>query len=133
MSRGQGDFSRSTVELIWEREQGRCALCGDPVTGERGFDYSVHHRKPKGMGGGKNAPWLGTAANGLLVHGHGTDGCHGDIEKNRTSALYDGFLINRNSIIMPADVPIRHALHGWVLLDEEGWFTSVEDPSQQPF
>lgn len=96
-----------TVETIWARDGGRCAWCGAPITGERGWDWSVSHRRPR-RAGGDPRPETNSPANLVLVHGHGTSLCHGKIEKARTRALAAGHLLHDGDI--PSAIPIRHAV-----------------------
>jgi hypothetical protein len=116
---GTGAFTDKTVATIWDRDHGRCAWCGEPVAGERGVDWSVHHREPRGSGGSKLAHVSG-AANGVLLHGSGTTGCHGRVERERAEAERRGFLVSRHGRERPSNVPIMHAVHGRCLLDDNG-------------
>lgn len=113
-------FTPGVVELIWERDNGCCALCGLPISGTRGFDWSVHHRMPRSSGGTRRT-WINMASNGVLLHGNGTQSCHSTVESNRTQALQDGFLISANGKERPHNIPIQHAVHGGrVLLNDDG-------------
>jgi hypothetical protein len=53
---GPDDDTVITV-LMRSMRDGRtsCEICGDPITGERGRDWCVHHRVPRGMGGTRSA------------------------------------------------------------------------------
>lgn len=53
-----------------------CQVCGKP----RPWQVSVHHIIPRGQGG-DDVP-----ANFALLCGHGTVGCHGDVEARRNGA-----------------------------------------------
>lgn len=119
MSRTTGP-NESTVMLVWERDRGRCARCGASIRGERGQSWSVHHRVPRGSGGAKHVPWMNLAANLLLLCGSGTTGCHGWIEAHRSEAISKGWLMLRNSYLIPEDVEVHHAIHGVVLLNDQG-------------
>lgn len=77
---------------VWERDGGRCRNCGRTLTGQRGVDWSIHHRLPRGMGGTRTASkddprYL------LLLCGSGNTGCHGWMESHRTEAYALGFLL----------------------------------------
>lgn len=123
-----GEFSKPTVSIIWSRDQGMCAWCGLPVFGSRGLDWSVHHREPRGSGGrGKRGSYVELASNGVIVHGHGTSGCHSEIERFRVKAIESGFLVSRIGQRRPNSVPIRHALFGWVHLRDDGTWQAYED------
>lgn len=112
-------FPKHVVELIIKRDRGRCARCGVAVSGERGLNYDLHHRCPRGMGGSKE-PWVNQASNGLLL----CRPCHQWVESHRTAAEDAGFIVRRGSPYArswhPENVWIDHALHGRVLLTNEG-------------
>lgn len=80
---------------------------------------SQHHRLPGRMGGSKRAA-VHAASNLLDVCGHGTAGCHGWIERNRETALANGWLLHEGAD--PAAVPV--ALHDGrrVLLTDAGTY-----------
>lgn len=135
---GPAEFKPATVELIWERDEGRCALCGAVLVRQaRGalFGWSLHHREDRGQGGVKRArpgreqprAYLALAANGVLLCGDGVAWCHGRVTRNEVPARL-GFTVARIGIRRPIEVPIRHFLHGWVLLDNDGGFAPVEEP-----
>jgi hypothetical protein len=113
------DPTRATLEKVQSRDEGRCASCGHHVHGERGRDWSLHHRRPRGAGGTSLA-WVNLPANLILLCGSGTTACHGVIESNRATSYIEGFLVHRNGIRRADEVPIEHAVHGRVLLDDTG-------------
>jgi hypothetical protein len=88
---------------IGERDQWMCVCCGIPIRGERGVDWSIHHRIPRGMGGSKD-PRINMASNLLTVCGTGTQGCHGEIESHRDRARERGLLVWRS--LDPSEVPV---------------------------
>lgn len=122
---GPGEFKPATVELIWDRDEGRCALCGRNLWRSRRGEpflwggWSVHHREDRGAGGVKRArpgreqprAHLALAANGVLLDGDGVAGCHGEVTRNQVPARL-GFTVARIGIRRPVEVPIRHFLHG---------------------
>ena len=115
-------FAPATVALIIDREQGRCARCGRHVTnGTRGIDYSIHHRRGRGMGGDRS-PEANSAAAGVLLCGSGTTGCHGWIESHRSEAMDTGWLVSRNGRDLPTDIPFLHYLHGYGRALDNGLF-----------
>lgn len=122
MRRGKADFSDAVIDLIFERAQSRCELCGVGIHRHegRGYWWSVHHREPKGMGGAARSPYLGLASNGLLLCGSGTTGCHGWVEAHRDDALALGLLVLRNGALRPEEVPVHTYLRGKVLHDAYG-------------
>lgn len=117
--------SKDTVHLVWTRDEGCCSRCGSAITGERGRDWSVHHRAPRSMGGTSRA-WIDAPANLVIVCGSGTTGCHGAIESNRNASRYAGFLVSANGLLRSEGVLIDHAIHGRVFMFDDG---SVADPS----
>lgn len=119
-------FSKATVAVIWDRDAGRCAWCGEPITGERGMDWSVHHREPRGMGGSETRH-VNSPANGVLLHGSGTTGCHGEVESARKAALVSGFLVSKLGKDRPSAVLITHAVHGRCWLNDDGTVWTQRD------
>ena len=120
-------FSPAVVERIWTRDQGCCARCGRSLRREaRGVEWSVHHRCPRSSGGTRRS-WVGEAANGVLLCGTGTTGCHGVVEREREQARADGWLVSANGRLLADEVAVRHVLFGLVLLTDEGWFAPVEE------
>lgn len=115
-------FSPAVVDLITTRDQMCCAWCGKPVHGQRGIDWSIHHRCPRSSGGTRRL-WVGGAANGVVVHGHGSAGCHGEIESSRDEARARGFLVSAIGRLTAAEVEIVHAVLGTVWLEDDGtWY-----------
>jgi hypothetical protein len=106
------------VATLFHRDNGRCAVDGEPIAGTRGWDWSVHHRSGRKRGGTTRA-WVNLPGNLLLVCGNGTVGCHFRIESNGLWARENGFRV-REGVLRPVDVPVAHAVHGLVLLDDAG-------------
>ena len=102
----------ATVDTVRRRSQNRCERCGT----DDALRWSLHHRKPRGMGGTRD-PAINSPANVLLLCGSGTEGCHGRVESNRAEAYVLGLLVHRNDD--PARVPVE-LRYGDVLLDDEG-------------
>lgn len=112
-------FTPATVRLIVDRDQGTCARCGAGVDpSRRGVGWSIHHRRPRGMGGSRD-PQVSSPVNGVVLCGSGTTGCHGWVEANREDARLMGWLVPqwRN----PAEVPVRHHGHGWAWPRANAW------------
>jgi hypothetical protein len=109
----------ATLDMVGERDDWRCADCGHKIHGERGFGWSLHHRRPAGAGGDPR-PETHAAANLVLLHGSGTTGCHGDLESFRAGAQVRGFLIPKEAPEPPEFWVIEHAVHGWVYLRDDG-------------
>lgn len=119
------DPTATTRALVKTRDGDCCARCGFPVPGPRGGN--VHHRRSRGAGGSSD-PQINKASNLVLLCGSPMDFCHGAITRNdgREQALADGWVLNLNSTIDPATVPVRHHLHGLVLLDNHGGYKPAE-------
>ena len=125
-----GEFSPMVVEAIWNRDRGCCAMpgCVNPglVRERRGEPFSggwsIQHREARGAGGVKRnsaRPHLVLPSNGVLLCGTGTTGCHGKVEAHGVPSEW-GFSVSRHGVLRPAQVPIFHALHGRVFLDDTG-------------
>lgn len=123
-------FTDEVVDQIFARDKGKCAKCGrkwdrDYGRGELG-GWDMQHRMARGMGGGRRNPVLGSVTNGIVL----CRGCHNDVERKfRVDGFSLGFVISRNGIRTPDEVPIRHAAHGWVLLTQEGGVVRCQDPT----
>lgn len=120
-------FPKPVEAQIIERDRGACVRCGAPVVHlERGRAWSIHHRRPRGTGGTR-VVWVNLAANGVVLCGSGTTGCHGWTERERTKAFNLGFLVSKIGVATAMTTRLRHHLYGWVLLDNEGGYTAAED------
>jgi len=115
-------FTTRAREVIYERAGRACERCP-----RSGGPFSIHHRRPRGMGGTKD-PAAGGVPNGVLLCGSGTTGCHGEVEANRVQALADGWLVPQGTD--PATVPIRHRTLGVVWLSEDGMYLH-QDPTER--
>lgn len=129
-----GEFSAETVDLIWERDRGCCVDCGMPQVRERRGEafggWSLQHREARGQGGTKRGgrPWLTLPSNGVVLCGTGVTGCHGRTETvDRARAFALGFAI-RSGIRRPHEIPMRHALLGWVTLNDAGGWDPADAP-----
>lgn len=122
-----GAFDPIARVLIAAREGGSCFRCGIRVVAleesARGYrirpltDYSIHHRRARGMGGSRD-PETAHPSNGLLLCGSGTTGCHGWVESHRGQARADGYLLE--SWQDPRTTPIRLPLSAeWVWLGSD--------------
>jgi hypothetical protein len=103
---------QSTVTAVHARSQGKCERCGTSDS----LRWSLHHRKPRGMGGSRD-PLINSPANILLLCGSGTEGCHGWVESNRNESYASGLLVHRNDD--PAEFPVT-LRYGEVYLDDVG-------------
>jgi len=102
----------ATVEAVRRRSQNRCERCGT----DDALRWSLHHRKPRGMGGSKD-PAINSPANIVLLCGSGTTGCHGWVESHRAEAYIDGLLLYRKDDASEMPVTLRY---GTVFLDDVG-------------
>ena len=119
-----GTASRFPAEVrstILHRAGMCCERCGTSSSDWTG--WSVHHRRPAGMGGDRRPEARG-AANGLLLCGSGVTGCHGWVESNRTEAYGLGLLVPRP--LIPAGIPVQIVGKRWVLLDDDGNYIPTE-------
>jgi 5-methylcytosine-specific restriction protein A len=106
-------FTEKTRKTIEQRAAGMCEVCGSTVRTPQ-----IHHRKPRGMGGTKKVESR-SPANGLYVH----LACHERIERNRTDAYTNGYLVHQYD--SSEQIPVLTA-RGWVLLLDDGTTTKVE-------
>lgn len=101
-------------EKLWARSGGACERCGkflvSPDRAER------HHRRLR-SGGGRDelANLLMLCA---LCH---TTASPTSVHANVTQAKRDGHIVTKYRD--PSPVPVLHALHGWIVLDNHGGFT----------
>lgn len=110
-------FTPATRAIVYARAGQRCELCG-----EYAYGGSVHHRRPRGMGGDKR-PETSSPANALLLCGQGNTGCHGWVESHRLEAYDLGLLLRRWQDPRLEPVTIRA---GRVLLGEHGEYLPLE-------
>ncbi len=106
-SMSKSDFPASVRRTIAERDLNRCAFCGSPLD----VGANAHHRKLRSRGG------MGDVANGILLCGSGTTGCHGWVHREVEASTAMGYIVSRWG--NPAEVPVW-TWRGWVLLDDEG-------------
>lgn len=128
---GAGDFTPQTVRYaFFVREREACFRCRRGLRWEdRGFGWSAHHRKPRGMGGTTD-PAVAGIANCLIVCGSGTTGCHGWIEKNRGIAITFGLLIPRSATgpeWAPEVVRVMDRADRWWMLTASGRAVEFEE------
>ncbi|PRB01784.1 hypothetical protein [Microbacterium sp. MYb64] len=129
-----GEFTPAQVRFIFfEREGERCFRCRRSLRFEqRGWEWSLHHRQPRGMGGTKKPMSI---ANGLVLCGHATTpgGCHAWVESRRAMAEDLGYLIRREArIATPAGTPVRR-LDGtlWLLRADGVAELLIEDEDEE--
>ena len=108
--------SSGVREEVWERAGGYCERCGKAIGSQ---PMSVHHRKPRRMGGTTD-PSVNTPSNLAMLCGSGTTGCHGEIESQRSQAYADGWLLHAGQD--PVDVPVRLRGGPMIFLTIEGGY-----------
>jgi hypothetical protein len=105
--------SPATLDLIWRRAWSCCERCGISLLRNHG-GYSIHHRRRRRP----EFDGVHRAANLLLLCGSGTTGCHAWVHGHPLDSRTEGFIVS--SYAEPSSWGVRHAAHGWVLLDDEG-------------
>lgn len=79
-----------------------CEVCGDPLKGERGMDWSVHHRRFRDGRPDQDEP-----QNLIVVcGGSNVDRCHGLIHSDKTYAKDQGWAITRHGYVDPLTKPV---------------------------
>lgn len=88
--------SPAVVDAVLERDHWSCVLCDEGIVGERGRDWSIGHRIPRGMGGTTD-PRINLPSNLITLCGSGSTGCHGATEGPlRGMAYREGWLVRRH-------------------------------------
>lgn len=103
---------QATVDAVQARSGGACERCGTTTA----MRWSLHHRRPRGMGGTKRSD-VHLPSNLILLCGSGTEGCHGWVESNRATSYELGLLVYSQDD--PGSIPVS-LRRGRVLLDDEG-------------
>jgi hypothetical protein len=111
------------VEALVARCRGRSEISGEELRGERGVDWHVHHRRPRGAGGTKRRDTNGVE--NLLVLSAAD---HELVESQRTLAYARGWLVRQNAI--PSAVPVVVMVDGrpaLVLLTDDAAYAPVDE------
>ncbi|AXQ51885.1 HNH endonuclease [Gordonia phage Catfish] len=116
MARKTGPTPR-TVTTVQGRSGGICERCGW-AEGQQ-----IHHRRPRGMGGTRDADVNG--AGNLL---HVCYPCHRWIEENREESLRLGYLISRLTASKSWQVPVFYR-GTWKLINDFGEAEKVPAPN----
>lgn len=120
-------FSAKVARQAFERDGEACFRCRKPLLWHtRGIGFSIHHRKPRGMGGSAD-PVVNSIASALTLCGSGVTGCHGWVERFRASAREDGYLVPLNGIDTPAGTRIRRQDGTFWLLTSSGLAVEVDE------
>lgn len=120
-----GAFSAATVQAIQWRDDFRCVGCG------AASPLNCQHRLARGMGG-TSSDLKSTPANGILLCGSGTTGCHGWVEHHPAPASALGWRLWQGED--PSLKPYWDRSYGWRLPDPYGQATYVDpDEDMTPF
>lgn len=97
------------TEKLVERAQGHCERCG------RGLPdpFHRHHRKLRSQGG------LDTLANLVAI----CKKCHETVHLSPMASYKTGFIVKGGKLNDPAESPLDHAVHGRIMLLDDGSFT----------
>ncbi len=112
-----------TVIQIAQRDGWACFRCGGACHGRRGVDWSVQHRRARGMGGSRR-PDVNEPQNLILLCGSATSpgGCHLRVEKRHPDDTGMGWSIKQSED--PLYVPALHWQYGLIFLSADGSFSS---------
>ena len=128
--------TRKTRMAALKRDDGRCVRCGaivaDPDSGAPFIDWSLQHRRARGMGSSKD-PVTNSIENLIVLCGSATTGCHGDVEVNREAGRRFGYAVPQWRD--PAVMPVRHWQLGWAWPTPDGaWIPAISgwDTDGQP-
>jgi hypothetical protein len=112
-------MSRTKAEqAALHRDGNHCRRCGRSIVD---FPASLHHRQPKGSGGGSPARY-DRVENLITMCGSGTTGCHG--WAHTATERYDlGWLVHRWD--EPSEIPLVDLAGRTFLLTEEGTVVGV--------
>lgn len=108
---------KPTVELVLERDRGCCVCCGVRLYGERGVDWSIHHRR-----GRDGKPDSHQPQNLITVcGGNNHTGCHGLIHQRRSESEPKGWWLSRVGGVDPLTRPVLVDRESrWVYLTADG-------------
>ena len=128
--------TRKTRMAALKRDDGRCVRCGaivaDPDSGAPFIDWSLQHRRARGMGSSKD-PVTNSIENLIVLCDSATTGCHGDVEVNREAGRRFGYAVPQWRD--PAVMPVRHWQLGWAWPTPDGaWIPAISgwDTDGQP-
>ena len=113
--------SQETRELVYKRDQYRCARCGKHAGNG---PMSIQHRRARGMGGTRQ-PNTNSPSNLILLCGDGVQGCHGRIERNRAEARKTGYNVPQ-FVANPASIPVRYWDGRTYILNDDGSRTCLD-------
>lgn len=103
-----------TVDVVLARDEWKCACCGDPLYGHRGSEWCIAHRKLRAQG----------VDNGPANLYASCVGCERETHRGPERARQAGWMLR--STENPEEIPMEHAVHGTVLLDNDGGFAVIQ-------
>lgn len=119
--------SLEIVQLVLERDDGRCLACSIELYGERAFNWSIHHRRGRDGRVDSNAPQNLV----LLCGADNVTGCHGWAHQRASESRPAGYLLSRIASTDPLTVPILVANGSrWLYLTADGHY--VDNPPELP-
>lgn len=115
------------VQRVVLRDGGRCICCGEPLEGERGYGWSIHHRR-----GRDGKPDSHMPQNLMSVcGGDNVTGCHGRIHSRRSEAQPNGWWLSRIAGTDPLTVPLLvDRESAWKYLTNDARYS--DDPPEVP-
>jgi hypothetical protein len=112
--------SKAVAIACLERDEYACFRCGGALWGERGFDFSIQHRRARGNGGSRR-PDTNQYQNLIGLCGS-AGGCNGWVESRRVAAREGGWAIRQSDD--PLLVPVLHHDRGYIFLFADGGWGS---------
>lgn len=101
--------------LVRGRDRDQCVRCRMPGS-------AWHHRRGRSVPDGHQH----CACNGIIL----CDTCHRWVHANPLVARLKGWIVSRHAD-QPGDVPVEHALYGWVTLECDGGTSAATDPTEE--
>lgn len=103
-----------------------CEVCGQPLKGERGFDWALHHRRYRDGTEDQDTP-----QNILVVcGGSNVDRCHGVIHSGKAYAITQGWAISRHAKADPSTFPVLIDNESrWVYFLPDGTYSDEPEAS----
>ena len=110
------------VAWVFDRDRRRCVVCGWRLSGARGLDWSIHHRRGRDGRPDSHQPQNLIAVCG----GDNVTGCHGRIHQRRSEAQPNGWWLSRIAGTDPLTVPVLVERGSrWVYLTADGEYADV--------
>lgn len=111
------------LELILARDSvdgvPSCTRCGDPLKGERGFDWAIHHRRRR-----DGKPDMHSHQNCVAIcGGSNVHKCHGWAHQRRSESQPAGFWLSRAAGENPLYIPILIRGEQWTYLTADGRYS----------